>query len=151
MLLPGLVYEFSTAAKIIRQLGLTGQTYRRQVMLDDIRLEQGRQSFKGFIDTWDQANPFPDDIVPDVFMREGMRYKASGWATLYDPQTGNETDQWMSVFSDYNGTAEFYKDEIQGQYNKKEQYSDEERWIVKEFEIQTLLHNRRMANQAGSY
>lgn len=147
LLLPDLIANFGSATAVLRELKSQGMGYRRQVFLDDFRMFDSRLNLTDAREAWDTSTPFETDLIPELFLPEGKRYRVYGWVTYYDPAHDALIRKRITHYSDYSGSEGFYQDEITSLIEGQEQYSDDERWIVANFEVLGVEHNRRMEQQ----
>lgn len=147
LMLPDLIREFKTRVNVLKQLQGQGLGYRKGVFLDDFRLFESRMNLTGAREAWDKSIPFSDDLIPELFLPEGKRYRVYGWVTYYDPAHDDFIRKKVTHYSDYGGSEGFYQDEITSVMQGQEQYSDDERWVVTAFELLGVEHNRRMEAQ----
>jgi len=136
--MPQLVRLFETTDQIIGYLRTQGLSYRRQNMLDDIRVLRGREDRSESWETFEPWRDLTEGKLIDMHLKDRPEYRVIGTAYWTDLETGETSTNVVSYYTDALTNMTELEAEISWRYGQEERYAGR---IFAGFEIIDIWHN----------
>lgn len=135
----GFAKEGLTANAIVRQLGNLSLTYRRTMMLLDIREFTGLMRLESAVKNIPWNVVMPQYGMVETYLRRARRYRVFGRVTRTDPRTGEEDEKPVSFYTNARGSKNDWYDAFMKEYQGSE---SEGAWLFTDFEVTSVEHQK---------
>lgn len=114
-LMPQFIARGMSSSKIHGYLKSSfGSSYRNQTLLNDLREFKHIGKYQAQTEKYDNVKAFPRPYMNESELRREKRYMVKFKVTKTNMETGEETEEYGSMYTDEYGTKEFWSDKFLG-------------------------------------